>query len=174
MLEVGERRHGRGACGSGVVWHASWKSGPARSGAGRAGVAAICCARKVFDRVSAGRTPAIAGKREGPGAWAWHGELRGVQGKLLDKVGCCFAAGLGQVGMVVACHAIASYARFLGHGVARVVSSRCVGFRVSWGTRREGKGSKGARLSTLVVFASFRSLLGIKFPYFGRDRKSVV
>ena len=53
--------------------------------------------------VLVGRTPAIAGKREGPGAWAWHGDLRGVQGKLLDKVGCCFAAGLGPVGMVVAC-----------------------------------------------------------------------
>ena len=88
--------------------HASWRSGPARSGAGRAEVAAICCACKVFDRVSAGRTPAISGKREGPGAWAWHGELHGVQVKLLDKVGCWFAAGLGQVGMVVACHAIAS------------------------------------------------------------------
>ena len=47
------------------------------------------------------------------------------------------------------------------------MSRGCVGRRVRWGTRREGNGSKGARFSTLVVFASFRSLFGIKFPYFG-------
>ena len=78
------------------------RSGPARSGPGRAGVAVAVHACRVFDRGSAGRAPAKAGRGGGPGARAWHGEIRGIQGKLLDVLVPVLAVVWGQVGMVVA------------------------------------------------------------------------
>ena len=58
-------RHGRGGSGSRVAWHASWWSGTAWVGAGRAGAASFNGARQVLDSVSAGSAPAIAGKVRG-------------------------------------------------------------------------------------------------------------
>ena len=78
-------------------------------------------------------------------------------------------ARMGDMSMALPCPC---YSRVrVGAWRAVAMSRGCVGVRVSGGTRREGKGSKGARFSTLVVFASFRSLLGIKFPYFGREHE---
>ena len=68
---------------------------------GRGGCGAVR-ARRVFDTRSAGRAPPIAGRGGGPGARGRVGEHQGGRGQLQDKVGCCFAAGLEQDGMVVA------------------------------------------------------------------------
>ena len=65
-------------------------------------------ARQVLDRLPAGRAPANAGRGRGLEQGARVGEYLGSKGQLQDEVGCCFAAGLGQVGMGVACHAMAA------------------------------------------------------------------
>ena len=65
-------------------------------------------ARKLFDRKVAGKTPAIAAKRGGPGARARHGRPQGDKRHVQDMLVAGFGAGLEQDGMVVACHAIAS------------------------------------------------------------------
>ena len=58
----GPGRHGCGASGSRVAWRASWWSGTAWVGAGRAGAASFNGARQVLVIVSAGSSPATAGR----------------------------------------------------------------------------------------------------------------
>ena len=50
------------------------------------------------------------------------------------------------------------------------VQGVCGGPGSGW-TRGHGKGTGVRGNATLVVFASFRSLFGIKFPYFGREQE---
>ena len=137
----------------------------ARARAGRPGWLAVMCACNVFDRVSAGSSPATAGRGRVQELRGRLGVLLGSKGKLQDVVVQWLAAGLVKCPWWWPC----PWHGCLGLGFRAWgclgMSRRCVGFRVSWETRIEGKGSKGARFSTLVVFASFRSLLGIKLPH---------
>ena len=72
-------------------------------GPGRAGVAVAVHARRVFDRGSAGRAPANAGRGGGPGARGWHGEVQGDKSYVQDMVALRFAAGWDKVAWWMAC-----------------------------------------------------------------------
>ena len=92
-------RGGVGAC---------WWSGAPRAGVCRPGGCGAVRARRVLDSGSAGRAPANAGRGGGPGARGCHGESQGDTGKLLDVLVPALAVVWGQVGVGVACHAMAA------------------------------------------------------------------
>ena len=69
----GRGRQGRGACGSGEVWHAPWWSGAHRAGVCRPGWLRTVRACKLLDSMSAGSAPAGAGRVRGLVRWGGHG-----------------------------------------------------------------------------------------------------
>ena len=79
-------RHRRAASGSRGSWRAIWRSGPARAHAGLAMVAAVWCARQLFDAWSASRATASAGRMRGQEQGGRVGEVLGDTCELQDMV----------------------------------------------------------------------------------------
>ena len=102
---------GTGTClgVQGIVWACFWRSGSCWSGVCRPGRLRCGHARKVLDRVLAGRAPANAGRGRGQEQGARVGEHLGIKGQLQDLVVQWLAAGLDKMGMVGAYHAMAAF-----------------------------------------------------------------
>ena len=89
----GEGGTGAVPAGGGVAWACRGRSGASWAGVCRPGWLRHGHARKVLDRVPAGRAPPIAGKVRGLEQGARVGEHLGSKGQLQDVVVGCFAAG---------------------------------------------------------------------------------